>query len=287
MLQPDVTAFFDKPTSTLSYVLADPETSVCAVIDPVLGYDAASGHTNTTGADEIVAFIEGRGLTCLWLLETHVHADHLSGVAYLKGRLGGRIGIGRGVCEVQQNFVSIFDLAGEVASDGSQFDHLFADGDRFEIGNLRGEVMATPGHTPSCVSYLIGGSVFVGDMLFMPDYGTARCDFPGGSARQLYNSVQKILGLPDETQIYTCHDYQPGGRELRYRATVAEQKAGNLHIGGDATADGFVAMREARDSTLAMPGLIIPSIQINIRAGKLPEPADNGTSYLRVPLNIL
>ena len=287
MPQPDITAFFDKLTSTLSYVLSDPETGACAVIDPLLGYDAASGHTNSTGAEEIATFVESRGLTCVWLLETHVHADHLSGAAWLKNRLGGRIGICSGVCAVQQNFVRIFDLADEVATDGSQFDHLFVDGEGFEIGNLRGQVIATPGHTPSCVSYLVDGNVFVGDLLFMPDFGTARCDFPGGSARELYNSVQKVLALPDETNIYTCHDYQPGGRELRYQATVAEQKASNLHIGGDATADGFVAMRESRDSTLAMPGLIIPAIQVNIRAGNLPDPAGNGTSYLRVPLNIL
>ncbi|MEQ9198898.1 MAG: MBL fold metallo-hydrolase, partial [Rhodospirillales bacterium] len=201
MLQPDITAFFDKATSTLSYVVSDPETSACAIIDPLLGYDAASGRTNSTAADEIADFVEGRRLSCVWLLETHVHADHLSGAACLKERLGGQIGIGAGVCEVQRNFVRIFDLEGQVLADGSQFDHLFRDGEMFSVGNISATVMATPGHTPSCVSYLLGGSVFVGDMLFMPDYGTARCDFPGGSARQLYKSIQKVLSLPDETQI--------------------------------------------------------------------------------------
>ena len=286
-MTPHVTAFFDEPTNTASYVVRDPGGRACAIIDSVLDFDYAAGRTGTAAADAIIAHVEAEGLTAEWILETHVHADHLSAAPYLQERLGGRIGIGAGIAEVQEVFGKVFNAGTAFERDGSQFDRLFNEQDRLGIGALSGFVLHTPGHTPACLTYVIGDAAFVGDTLFMPDYGTARCDFPGGSARQLWHSIQKILSLPDETRIFTCHDYKAPGRDsYAWESTVGEQKARNKHI-ADATEDAFVEMRETRDATLSMPRLIVPSIQVNIRAGQMPEAEDNGTVYLKVPVNRL
>jgi glyoxylase-like metal-dependent hydrolase (beta-lactamase superfamily II) len=283
--RPEVKEFFDPATSTFSYVVADPATRRAAIIDSVLDFDAKSGRTATRSADALIAHVRERGLAVAWLLETHVHADHLTAAPYLKEKLGGRIAIGAHITAVQGTFRKVFNAEAHFAADGSQFERLFADGDAFCIGDLKAWVMHTPGHTPACVSYVIGDAVFVGDTLFMPDYGTARCDFPGGDARTLYRSIRRILALPPETRLFMCHDYRPGGRPLRWETTVAEQRAHNIHVRDGIDEDAFVAMRTARDRTLDMPALILPSVQVNMRAGRFPPPDSNGVSYLKLPVN--
>ena len=286
-MSPEVTAFFDDATNTVSYVVRDPAGRQCAVIDSVLDFDYSSGRTDTKSADEVIAFIKANELELAWILESHVHADHLSAAPYIQERLGGKIGIGDQITVVQDTFGKVFNEGTEFQRDGSQFDKLFTEGDSFHIGQLRGDVLHTPGHTPACLTYVIGDAAFVGDTLFMPDFGTARCDFPGGSAQTLYDSIQKILALPDETRIFVGHDYKaPGRDEFAWESTVGEQKAKNIHIAGN-TSDGFVEMRETRDAKLGMPKLIIPSIQTNMRAGQMPPADDNGTTYLKVPVNKL
>jgi glyoxylase-like metal-dependent hydrolase (beta-lactamase superfamily II) len=285
-MSPEVTAFFHEPTNTVTYVVRDPRSRACAVIDSVLDLDYAAGRISTEAADQVIEHVRSNGLEVVWVLETHVHADHLSAAPYLQTELGGRTAIGTEIRTVQEVFGKVFNAGTEFERDGSQFDRLFNEQDRFEIGNLSGFVLHTPGHTPACLTYVIGDAAFVGDTLFMPDFGTARCDFPGGSARQLWQSIQKILSLPDETRIFTCHDYGAEGRkEYAWESTVGEQKARNKHVGAGHTEDDFVEMREARDATLAMPTLIIPSIQVNMRAGRMPPAEDNGTTYLKVPIN--
>lgn len=287
-MQATVQGFFDEATNTVTYVVRDPESTACAIIDSVLDFDYASGHTDTRSADQIIAFIEGQGLDLQWILETHVHADHLSAAPYIQERLGGKIGIGDRITVVQDTFGKIFNEGTRFQRDGSQFDQLFREGDSFHIGQLRGDVLHTPGHTPACLTYVIGDAAFVGDTLFMPDFGTARCDFPGGSAETLFDSVQKIMALPDETRIFVCHDYKaPGRDDYAWETTVGAQKALNVHVGAGKSRADFVAMREGRDATLAMPRLIIPSLQVNMRAGQMPEPDDSGTTYLKVPINRL
>ncbi|GHE04152.1 beta-lactamase [Defluviimonas sp. 20V17] len=284
--RPDVFAFFDEATNTVSYVVKDPASDACAVIDSVLDFDYASGQTDTRSADAIVAHVQERGLKVEWVLETHVHADHLSAAPYVQERLGGKIGIGEKIRVVQDVFGKIFNEGTRFQRDGSQFDKLFSEGDSFAIGGLEGRVLHTPGHTPACLTYVIGDAAFVGDTLFMPDFGTARCDFPGGSAEDLYASIQKILTLPDETRIFVGHDYgAPGRKEYAWETSVAEEKARNVHVGGGKKAEEFVKMREERDKTLGMPRLIIPSLQVNMRAGRMPEAEDNGKTYLKVPVN--
>ena len=285
---PDVFAFFDEATNTISYVVKDPASDRAAIIDSVLDFDYAAARTDTRSADQIAAFVRERNLTIDWILETHVHADHLSAAPYLQERLGGRIGIGSQITVVQDTFGKVFNEGTEFRRDGSQFDQLFVEGDVFTIGNLTGRVLHTPGHTPACLTYVIGDAAFVGDTLFMPDYGTARCDFPGGSAEILYGSIQKILALPDETRIFVGHDYLPQGRQdYAWETTVGAQKAHNIHIGGARSQDEFVSMRQARDATLAAPRLIIPSLQVNMRAGQMPPPEDDGNTYFKVPVNRL
>jgi glyoxylase-like metal-dependent hydrolase (beta-lactamase superfamily II) len=286
-MHPEVTSFFDEPTNTVSYVVRDPDSNACAIVDSVLNFDNAAGRTDTRGADEIIAFVKGKGWTVEWILETHVHADHLSAAPYLQDKVGGKIGIGENITVVQDTFGKIFNAGTEFERDGSQFDQLFKEQDRFTIGRLNAHVLHTPGHTPACLTYVIGDAAFVGDTLFMPDYGTARCDFPGGSAATLWDSIQKVLSLPDDTRLFMCHDYLPESRtEYKWETTVAEEKAANIHIAGK-TKDEFVEMRTTRDAKLGMPKLIIPSIQVNMRAGQMPPPEDNGTVYLKVPLNKL
>lgn len=287
MGEPVIQHFYDPPTGTLSYVVADPVTSSAAVIDPVLGYNSVSGRTDTSGADEIAACIGSRGLELQWILETHAHADHLTAAQYLKGKLGGHVAIGEGICDVQQHFQSVFNLKSPFSADGHQFDHLFSDGERFNLGDIECRVLATPGHTDDSVTYLIGNAAFVGDSLFMTDFGTARCDFPGGDAGRLFDSIQRLFALPDDTRLYMCHDYPPDSRELCFETTVSAQKADNIHVGQAATRAEFVGMRIVRDATLSLPALILPAIQVNIQAGKLPESDDNGVSYIRIPLNRL
>ena len=285
-LAPQVTAFFDEGTNTVTYVVRDSATRACAVIDSVLDFDYASGRTDTRSADAVIAHILAQDLDLQWVLETHVHADHLSAAPYIQERLGGKIGIGDQITVVQHTFGKVFNEGTRFQRDGSQFDQLFREGDSFAIGDMSVQVLHTPGHTPACLTYVIGDAAFVGDTLFMPDFGTARCDFPGGSAEVLFDSVQKILQLPNETRIFVAHDYKAPGREnFAWESTVGAQKSRNVHIGGGKSKDAFVAMREARDATLAMPRLIIPSLQVNMRAGQMPEPDDNGISYLRVPVN--
>ncbi|MEM7634239.1 MAG: MBL fold metallo-hydrolase [Pseudomonadota bacterium] len=288
MTSPHVQAFFDEPTNTASYVVADLETKACAVIDSVLDFDSAAGRTSTTSADRIIAYVRENNLTCEWLLETHVHADHLSAAPYIQQHLGGKLAIGDGITQIQDVFGKIFNAGTEFERDGSQFDRLFRDQDEFAIGALSVSVMHTPGHTPACMTYVIGDCAFVGDTLFMPDFGTARADFPGGDARQLYRSIRKVLSLPPETRLYMCHDYKaPGRDEYAWQTTVAEERANNVHVRDGVGEDEFVAMREARDAQLGMPKLIVPSIQVNMRAGNMPEPDDNGVVYLKTPINQL
>jgi glyoxylase-like metal-dependent hydrolase (beta-lactamase superfamily II) len=287
-MKPDVKAFFDEATNTISYVVREPQGSACAIVDSVLDYDPAAGRTDTTSADAIIAWVKDQGLTVAWILESHVHADHLSAAPYLQQHLGGKIGIGSNITVVQDTFGKIFNEGTEFQRDGSQFDALFKEGDAFHIGQMRAEVLHTPGHTPACLTYLVGDAAFVGDTLFMPDFGTARCDFPGGSATDLYNSIQKILALPDETRIFVGHDYKaPGRDEFAWETTVGEQKAMNVHVGAGKPLEDFVSMRTTRDAQLGMPRLILPSLQTNMRAGNLPEPEDNGGRYFKVPINQL
>ncbi|MCC3304691.1 MBL fold metallo-hydrolase [Sneathiella sp. HT1-7] len=287
MMNPDVKAFFHKPTFTVSYVVSDPDSRKAIIIDSALDYDNASGRTATTAADEVIDFVKAQELDVEWILETHVHADHLTAAPYLQEKLGGIIGIGGVVKEVQSTFKKVFNCGDEVADDGSQFQHLFQDGETVEVGGMTIEVMATPGHTPACIIYKIGDAVFVGDTLFMPDFGTARCDFPGGDARTLYRSIQKIFSYPPETRLFMCHDYGPNGRDYAWETSVAEQRANNIHIHDGISEEEFVKMRTERDATLSMPVLILPSIQVNMRAGHFPEAEENGVSYLKVPLNAL
>lgn len=286
-----VEAFFDPATWTLSYIVLDKATRACALIDSVCDYEAASGRTAHASADRLVARVRALGASVQWILETHVHADHVSAAAYLQQQLGGRIGIGEHITQVQAVFGRLFNLGDGFARDGSQFDVRIADGARFAIGSLRVHALHTPGHTPACMTYVVEDGTqtvaFVGDTLFMPDYGTARCDFPGGDARSLYRSINKVLSLPPATRLYMCHDYQPGGRELQYVSTVAEQRAHNVHVRDGISEDAFVANRRARDATLDMPRLLLPSVQMNMRAGRPPEPEDNGVSYLKIPLDRL
>ncbi|MBT1065749.1 MBL fold metallo-hydrolase [Bowmanella sp. Y26] len=282
-----VETFFHQDSSTLSYVIYDPHSGEAAIIDPALDFDYASGRSHTAFADSLISYVETQGLQLKWILETHAHADHLTAAQYLKSKLGGVIAIGKGIAKVQHTFQGIFNLHDSLQTDGSDFDHLFDEGDNFCLGDIQGKVLATPGHTNDSLSYVIDGNAFVGDSLFMPDAGTARCDFPGGSAALLYQSVQKLYALGDDMRIYVGHDYQPEGRALAYMATVAEHKAHNVHISSDTSEATFVHRRQSRDATLAVPRLIVPSIQVNIRAGKWPEAEDNGQVYLKVPVNLL
>lgn len=287
-MNPEVTAFFDEPTNTVSYVVADKSTGKCAVVDSVLGYAPNSGRTSKAPADEIIDFVKSRDLEVEWLLETHVHADHLSAAPYLQEMLGGELAIGAGVKTVQETFGSLFNAGNEFARDGSQFDVLFEDGDTFEIGSIRSTAIHTPGHTPACMTYVIGDTAFVGDTLFMPDYGTARCDFPGGDARKLYRSIQKIFALPEETRLFMCHDYKAPGRDYYgWETTVGEEKASNVHVHEGISEDAFFEMRTERDKTLDLPRLILPSVQVNMRAGRLPPPEENGQRYLKIPVDAL
>lgn len=286
MTSPIVQPFFDEPTNTFSYVVQDPDSQACAIVDSVLDFDYAAGRTDVRSAEEIIAYIRDQGLTVQWILETHVHADHLSAAPFLHEQLGGKTGIGAHIVDVQEIFGKAFNAGTEFARDGSQFDALFNEGDSFRIGNLEGRVLHTPGHTPACLTYVIGDAAFVGDTLFMPDYGTARCDFPGGDAGTLYQSIQKVLSLPDETRIFLCHDYKaPDREEFQYMTTVAEQRANNVHVHQGISEQEFVKMRTERDATLDMPRLILPSVQVNMRAGHMPPAEDNGQIYLKVPVN--
>jgi glyoxylase-like metal-dependent hydrolase (beta-lactamase superfamily II) len=287
MARPNVTAFFDEATNTVTYVVADPTSKKCAVIDPVLDYDAAAGRTSTASVTAVIDFIKQEKLSLEWILETHVHADHLSGAPALKCETGGTTGVGANITAVQSVFKDVFNLK-ELQTDGSQFDRLFNDGDKFQIGELDARVMHTPGHTPACVTYVIGDAAFVGDTLFMPDFGSARCDFPGGDAGTLYDSIQKILELPNETRLFMCHDYKaPGRDEFAWETTVLKQREDNIHVHEGTSREQFIEFRNERDAKLGMPKLIIPSIQMNIRAGDDPVPEDNGVSYIKVPLNQL
>jgi glyoxylase-like metal-dependent hydrolase (beta-lactamase superfamily II) len=287
-MKPEVTSFFDEATNTITYVVRDPAGSACAIIDSVLDFDYASGRTDTSSADAVIAFVQDKGYRVEWLLETHVHADHLSAAPYLQEKLGGKIGIGHNITVVQDTFGKVFNEGTEFQRDGSQFDQLFSDGDSIHIGQLRVDVLHTPGHTPACLTYVIGDAAFVGDTLFMPDFGTARCDFPGGSAETMWDSVQKILSLPEDTRIFVGHDYKAEGRDhYAWETTVGAQKAANVHVGGGKSRDEFINMRTTRDAKLGMPKLIVPSLQVNMRAGQMPEAEDNGTVYLKVPVNKL
>lgn len=287
-LTPEVASFFDPGTHTVSYVVCDPATRRAAIIDPVLDFDPASGRTTSDSAERLVEHVRQRDLRVDWLLETHAHADHLSAAPWLRERLGGKIAIGAKITAVQEVFARAFNLGHEISADGSQFDRLFEDGEAFNIGGLQVQVLHVPGHTPACLAYLIGDALFVGDTLFMPDYGSARCDFPGGSAATLYRSIKRLLALPDATRMFLCHDYKaPGRDEFRWETTVGDQRTLNIHVGSAAGASeaGFVAMREARDASLPVPRLLLPSIQVNIRAGQLPPPESNGVRYLKLPLD--
>lgn len=286
-MQATVQPFFDPATWTWTYVVHAGVGTACAIVDPVLDYDAKSGRTRTDSAQKVVDYVRAHSLTVQWILETHAHADHLSAAIWLRDQLGGRIGIGGRIPGVQGVFKKIFHLEPEFATDGSQFDHLFADDETFTIGDLQARVLSVPGHTPACVAYQVGDAVFVGDTLFPPDVGTARCDFPGGSAQTLYHSVRKLLALPGETRLFVCHDYPPTDRAPRCETSVAEQRAHNIHIHEGVTEDAFVAMRTKRDAGLQMPTLILPAIQVNIRAGHMPPPEANGVSYLKIPINAL
>lgn len=285
---PQVKAFFDEPTFTASYVVSDPVTGVAAIVDSVLDFDQPSGRTSTDSADAIIAHVKEAGLVVEWLLETHAHADHLSAAPYLQERLGGRIAIGREILTVQNMFGKIFNEGTAFARDGSQFDHLFDDGDAFSIGGIPAVALHVPGHTPADMAYLVGDAAFVGDTMFMPDYGTARADFPGGDARQLFRSIRRLMQLPDRTRVFLCHDYKaPNREEFVWETTILAERTGNVHVHEGVDEDQFVDMRTQRDATLAMPRLILPSVQVNMRAGHLPEPEENGTRYLKLPLNLL
>ncbi len=285
-MEPDITSFFDEATNTISYIVCDPNGSACAIIDSVLDFDFASGRTDTKSADKLINFVKENKLDVQWLLESHVHADHLSAAPYIQMEVGGKIGIGSHITDVQETFGKIFNEGTEFQRDGSQFDKLFVEGDTFHIGQLRGDVLHTPGHTPACMTYVIGDAAFVGDTLFMPDFGTARCDFPGGSSENIFASIQKILTLPDATRIFVGHDYKAPGREhYAWETTVGEQKKKNIHIKSGQSKEDFVKLRDERDAKLAMPKLIVPSLQINMRAGNMPEPDEQGDVFLKVPIN--
>ena len=284
--RPQVKAFFDEATFTVSYVVRDPGSKACAVIDSVLDYDPASGRTSQGSADAVIAYVRAEGLEVVWQLETHAHADHLSAAPYLQAALGGQLAIGEKIVRVQQTFGALFNAGSDFARDGRQFDHLFKDGEAFEIGGLQAVGLHVPGHTPACMAYVIGDAVFVGDTLFMPDYGTARCDFPGGDAATLYRSIQRLLTLPDATRVFLCHDDKaPARTTYAWETTIGDQRRDNVHVHAGASEAAFVALREARDKTLGMPQLILPSVQVNMRGGHLPEPEDNGVRYLKIPLN--
>ena len=284
---PEVESFFDPATFTVTHVVADPATKRAAIVDPVLDYDPASGRTSTQSADAVIAHVRARGLTVDWILETHVHADHLSSAPHIRDALGGRVGIGANIRTVQKTFGDAFNAEPGFARDGSQFDHLFADGERFAIGSIEAVALHTPGHTPACMTHVMGDAVFVGDTLFMPDGGTARADFPGGDAAELYRSIRKVLSLPEDFRLFMCHDYAPNGRDIRWETTVGEERAHNIHARDGISEDEFVSMRTQRDATLGMPKLIIPSIQVNMRAGRLPPKDESGKTFLKVPVNEL
>jgi len=286
-MNPIVKGFFDHDTWTVTYVVYEKPGSPCAIIDSVLDYDPKSGRTSTAAADEVIAFVHANNLQVAWILETHAHADHLTAAPYLKEKLGGRTAIGANIRIVQEVFKGIFNLESSFATDGSQFDHLFAEGETFQIGRLAGEVMYLPGHTPACAGYRIGNAVFVGDTIAMPDVGTARCDFPGGDASILYQSIKKLLSLPPDTRLFMCHDYPPAGRDVCFETTVAAEREKNIHVHDGVDEATYVDMRTTRDQGLAMPVLILPAVQVNIRAGHLPPPEQNGVSYLKIPLNAL
>lgn len=287
-MQPNIQAFFDPVTWTVSYVVFDKPGGHCAIIDPVLNYDPKSGRTNHHSADVLIKFVRSKDLVISWILETHAHADHLSSAHYLKQKLGGKIAIGSRIPGVQQVFKKLFNMGPDFQPDGSQFDHLFDDGDTFEVGGLKGRAIFVPGHTPADMAYQFADTIFIGDTMFMPDVGTARADFPGGDARQLYRSIRKLLdNYPPETRLFMCHDYPPDDRSVQWESTVAEQRARNIHVHDGISEDEFVAMRTARDATLEMPVLILPSVQINVRAGQLPPTEDNGMVYLKIPINVL
>ncbi len=284
-VKPDIKGFFDDATNTISYIVKDPASNACAVIDSVMDIDYAAGRITFEHADTLIADIKTRGLELQWQIETHVHADHLSAAPYIQERRGGKIGVGDKITVIQETFGKIFNEGTEFQRDGSQFDQLFTDGDTYQIGNMAVFAIATPGHTPACMVHVMGDAAFVGDTLFMPDGGSARADFPGGDAGTLYDSIQKVLALPDEMRLFMCHDYGPNGREIRWETTVGEEKAHNIHVGCGKTREDFIAMREARDAQLDMPKLIIPSLQVNMRAGKLPPKDEDGKTFLKVPVN--
>ncbi len=286
-LRPQVQGLFDPVTGTVTYLVHQGPGTAAAIIDSVLDYDPKSGRTRTAAADKVIDCVRANGLKVEWILETHAHADHLSAAPYLKQKLGGRIGIGGHITQVQKVFKAVFHLEPGFRLDGSQFDHLFQEGEHLRIGELEAEVLHVPGHTPACVAYRVGDAVFVGDTMFMPDVGTARCDFPGGDAKTLYASVRRLLALPGETRLFMCHDYPPNGRAVRFETTVAEQREKNIHVHDGVSEAQFVEMRTKRDATLDMPTLILPSVQVNIRAGELPPPEANGVSYLKIPVNAL
>ena len=283
--KPAVEAFFDPVSSTISYVVQDPASNACAVVDSVLDLDYASGRIKTDSADRMITFIKDNNLDLQWIIETHVHADHLSAAPYIQEQVGGKIGIGEKITVVQETFGKVFNEGTEFQRDGSQFDRLFQDGDTYQVGEMTAQVMHTPGHTPACTVHVIGDTAFVGDTLFMPDGGSARCDFPGGSAEELYDSIQSILALPDETRLFMCHDYGPGGREIAWETSVRDEKSDNIHVGNGKTKAEFVEFRTTRDAQLSMPKLIVPSLQVNMKAGELPAAEDNGLSYFKVPIN--
>ncbi len=286
-VKPEATGFFDEQTNTISYVVKDPASTACAVIDSVMDIDLAAGRITHEGADRIVAHIQERGLELEWIIETHVHADHLSAAPYIQEQLGGKLGIGENIIIVQDTFGKIFNEGTEFQRDGSQFDRLFGDGDSYTIGSMTAYAMHTPGHTPACMTHVIGDAAFIGDTLFMPDGGSARADFPGGDARALYRSIRRVLSFPGEMRLFICHDYGPNGRDIKYETTVADERVHNIHVKDGVTEDEFVTMREARDKTLQMPKLIIPSLQCNMRAGQLPPKDDDGKTFLKVPVNTL
>jgi glyoxylase-like metal-dependent hydrolase (beta-lactamase superfamily II) len=288
LVKPKVESLFDEATFTATHLVIDAAEGRCAIVDSVLDYDPKSGRTQTASADRLIARIEELGLTVEWILETHAHADHLTAAPYLQERLGGRIGIGAHITDVQGLFKPVFNTEPGFRTDGAQFDHLFADGEEFRIGSMPARVIHTPGHTPACLTYVVGDAAFVGDTLFMPDYGTARCDFPGGDARTLFRSIQRILALPPETRLFLCHDYKAPGRDaFVWETTVAAERDGNIHVRQGTDEDAFVKMRTERDATLDMPTLLLPSVQVNMRAGRMPPPEDNGISYLKIPVNAL
>ncbi len=281
---PEVKGFFDAATNTISYVVRDPSSTSCAIIDSVMDIDYAAGRITHDHADALIAFIQAQGLTLDWIIETHVHADHLSAAPYIQDQIGGQIGVGAGIVEIQETFGKIFNEGTEFQRDGSQFDQLFEDADTYRVGNMECFAMFTPGHTPACMVHVMGDAAFVGDTLFMPDGGSARADFPGGDAGELYDSIQKVLSMPDEMRLFMCHDYGPGGRDIAWETSVAEEKANNIHVGGNKTREEFIKFRTERDAQLAMPKLIIPSLQVNMRAGEVPKD-DQGNPVLKVPVN--